>query len=73
MNLDVKNPAERLGNFFALIRPAAVVTDAKFKGIIEPIATINGAAVIDVEEIAADAPAPSQEELLSRISNISVH
>ena len=70
MNLDVKNPAERLGNIFALIRPAAVVTDAKFKGIIEPIATINGAAVIDVEEIAADAPAPSQEELLSRISDL---
>ena len=70
MNLDVKNPAERLGNIFALIQPAAVITNNKFKAIIEPIATANGTAVINIEEIAVDAEAPSQETLLARISDL---
>ncbi len=70
MNLDVKNPAERLGNIFALIQPAAVVTNNKFKAIIEPIAVANGAAVINIEEINAGFVAPSQEALLSRISDL---
>ena len=51
MNLDVKNPAERLGNIFALIKPAAVITNERFKGIIDPIAVANNAVVINVEEI----------------------
>lgn len=70
MNLDVKNPAERLGHIFALIQPAAVITNNKFKSIIEPIATVNGAAVVNIEEIALDSVAPSQEELLNRISDL---
>jgi len=70
MNLDVKNPAERLGNIFALIQPAAVVTNTKFKAVIEPIATSSGAMVINVDEITSDSAAPSQEELLSRISDL---
>lgn len=70
MNLDVKNPAERLGNIFALVKPSAVVTNSKFRTVIEPIATANGAAVINVEEIAADTTAPSQEVLLERISDL---
>ena len=70
MNLDVKNPAERLGNIFALVKPATVITNNRFKGIIEPIANDNGATVINVEEISADAAVPSQEEFLSRISNL---
>ena len=70
MNLDVKNPAERLGNIFALVKPAAVITNSRFKGIIEPIADANGTKVINVDEISVDAPAPSQEELLGRISNL---
>lgn len=70
MNLDVKNPAERLGNIFALIQPVAVVTNNKFKTIIEPIAIANGAKVINVEEVAADAEAPSQEALLDYISDV---
>ena len=68
MNLDVKNPAERLGNIFALIQPAAVITNSKFKSIIEPIASANGAKVINVEEVNADAP--TQEALLARISDL---
>lgn len=34
MNLDVKNPAERLGNIFALVKPAALITNNFFKRII---------------------------------------
>lgn len=68
MNLDVKNPAERLGNIFALIQPAAVITNSKFKAIIEPIASANGAKVINVEEVNAEAP--TQEALLARISDL---
>lgn len=34
MNFDVKNPAERLGNIFALVKPAAVITNNFFKRII---------------------------------------
>lgn len=70
MNLDVKNPAERLGNIYALVKPAAVITNSRFKGIIEPIAAANNTVVINVEEIVAEAAAPSQEELLDRISNL---
>lgn len=70
MNLDVKNPAERLGNIFALVKPAAVITNNRCKGIIEPIAAVNGTMVINVDEISDDAPAPLQEELLGRISNL---
>lgn len=70
MNLDVKNPAERLGNIFALIKPAAVITNGRFKGIIEPIAMANNSVVINVEEFSADAAAPTQEELLVHISDL---
>lgn len=34
MNLDIKNPAERLGNIFALVKPAALITNNFFKRII---------------------------------------
>ena len=70
MNLDVKNPTERLGNIFALIQPVAVITNGKFKAIIEPIATANGAAVINIEDISDDTEVPSQETLLARISDL---
>lgn len=68
MNLDVKNPAERLDNIFAQIQPSAVVTNSKFKAIIEPIAVANNAAVINVEEVNTEAQ--SQEALLGRISDL---
>ncbi len=70
MNLDVKNPAERLGNIFALVRPTAVITNHRFKGIIESIALANGTEIINVEEIIDDEIAPTPEELLSRISDV---
>lgn len=70
MNLDVKNPAERLGNIFALIQPAAVITNGRFLAVIEPIAIANNAKVINIEEIAEDFTAPSQKDLLVRISDL---
>ena len=70
MNLDVKNPVERLGNIFALIQPVAVVTNSKYKSVIEPIAKANDAVVINVEEVDENVAAPSQETLLARISDL---
>ena len=70
MNLDVKNPAERLRNIFALVKPVAVITNSRFESIIEPIAAANGIVVINTDEILDSAPAPSQEELLGQISNL---
>lgn len=69
MNLDVKNPAERLGNIIALVKPVAVITNNRFKGIIEPIANGNNVFVIDIDDI-ANSPIPGQDVLLKRISNL---
>ena len=68
MNLDVKNPAGRLTNIFALIRPVAVITDSARLPQIGEIAKTHGAAVIDVDALRADAP--SQEALLARIADL---
>lgn len=68
MNLDVKNPAGRLTNIFALIKPAAVITDSAHLPLIAEIAKANGAAVIDVDAPMADVP--SQEALLERIADL---
>ena len=70
MNLDVKNPAERLGNIFALVKPAAVITNTRFQTIIAPIAEANNTLVINVEEIAVNLPIPAQKKLLDRLGDI---
>lgn len=70
MNLDVKTPADRLGNIFVLIKPVAVVTVSRFLGVIEPIAAANGTAVINIDEITPEIVAPAHEELLDSISNL---
>lgn len=70
MNLDVKNPVERLSNIFTLIRPTAVITNDRFMAIIEPVAKNNNTTIINIDDISDDAPTPSQEELLNRISDI---
>ena len=64
MNLDVKNPAERLANILALIQPTAVVTNNKFKAIIEPIAG-EMVKVINVDELVDDVEIPSSEWFLN--------
>ena len=69
MNLDVKNPVERLGNIFALVKPVAVITNNRYKSIIEPIAAKTGANLINVEEI-VEVKVPTQEELLNHISRL---
>ena len=68
MNLDVKNPVERLGNILALIQPAAVVTNNRYKSIIEPILG-ESVKLINIEEVAADDEAPRQEYFLGRNSD----
>ena len=67
MNLDVKNPAERLGNIFALIQPAAVITNTRYKAVIEPIAC-DKVKVINIEEVTAEVPA--QAYFLERNSDL---
>jgi amino acid adenylation domain-containing protein len=67
MNLDVKNPAERLGNIFALIQPAAVITNTRYKAVIEPIAG-DKVKVINIEEVTAEVPA--QTYFLERNSDL---
>ena len=70
MNLDVKNPAERLGNILALVKPAAVITNTRFQTSIAPIAEANKSLVINVEAIADNLPIPTQNELLDRLGDI---
>ena len=69
MNLDVKNPAERLGNILALIQPAAVITNNRFKPIIEPLAG-NSVKVINIDETSENAETPSADWFLNHISNL---
>ena len=69
MNLDVKNPSERLGNILTLVQPAAVITNSRYKAIIEPIAD-ETVKVIDIDEIAADAEIPSQNYFLEQNSDL---
>lgn len=68
MNLDVKNPAERLGNILALIQPVAIITNARYKKLMEPIA--GDIRIIDVDEIAENAEAPAAEWFLNRNSDL---
>ena len=69
MNLDVKNPAERLGNILALIQPAAVVTNSRYKSIIEPIA-VGDIKIINIEDITDDFEALDQSYFLDRNKNL---
>lgn len=68
MNLDVKNPAERLGNILSLVQPVAVVTNSRYKSIIEPIA--SNIEIIDIDEIANNAEAPTREFFLNWIDDL---
>lgn len=69
MNLDVKNPAERLSNILNLIQPAAIVTNNRFKGFIEPVATID-IKIINIDEISDKAEVPAQEYFLQRNADL---
>ena len=69
MNLDVKNPAERLGNILSLIQPVAVITTSKYKSLIAPIASEN-AKVIDIDEISGCGESPESGWFLNRIGDL---
>lgn len=69
MNLDVKNPAERLGNILALIQPAAVVTNNKFKAIVEPIVG-EMIQIINVDELDGNDVVPESSWFVERISDL---
>lgn len=64
MNLDVKNPAERLGNILSLIQPVAIITNTQYKKIIEPIVSTN-IKLINIDEIDLE-DVPSSEWFLQR-------
>ena len=69
MNLDVKNPAERLGNILSLIHPVAIITNNKFNAIIKPIAG-NAIKVINIEEMDVNSTAPTSDWFLVRNSDL---
>lgn len=69
MNLDVKNPAERLGNILSLIQPVAIITNNKFNAIIKPIAG-NAIKVINIEEMDVNSTAPTSDRFLIRNSDL---
>ena len=69
MNLDVKNPAERLGNILALVQPTAVITNSKYKAIMEPIAG-DSVKVINVDDLTENSEAPKSEWFLERNKNL---
>lgn len=69
MNLDVKNPAERLSNILALIQPVAIITNNRYKGIIRPIASTD-ISIINIDEVAEDSEVPEQEFFLKRNSDL---
>lgn len=69
MNLDVKNPAERLQNILNLIQPVAVITNNAQKGKIENIVP-NGIELINIDECLLDVSALDTSDLLNRISDV---
>ena len=69
MNLDVKNPAERLSNILALVRPAAIITNSRFEKVIAPIAgsEVN---IINIEALNSSDIIPEASFFLERISDV---
>lgn len=68
MNLDIKNPAERIGNILALIQPKAIITNTMQYKKIREIAP-QSITVINIDELVLD-NIPSQDYFLERLSNI---
>lgn len=69
MNLDVKTPAERIGNIAATIDPVAVVTTQR---LYEQIRTVlpTEVEVVFVDEVPADEAKASEEALFARLSGL---
>ena len=68
MNLDVKNPAERLRNILNLIQPAAIITNNANKSKLDGVVP-DGIHVINMDEVTFDGLIPSADDLLASISD----
>ena len=68
MNLDVKNPAERISNILTLIKPKAIITNTTFKKKIIEIAT-EEITIINIDDLILD-NVPEQEYFMNKLSNI---
>lgn len=69
MNLDVKNPVERLNNILALIQPIAIITNEKYKNVIESIAPDN-LKIIIIDELSDNTKVKDSSYFLNRIANL---
>lgn len=69
MNLDIKNPSERINNILSLIRPTAIITNSKYLCSIEPLLSV-GIILINVDDIDEGCEAPSHDYFLERNSDI---
>ncbi len=71
MNLDVKNPAERLRNIFNTVKPVAVITNTRFAPLIEPIAADTVRVInIDNVEDGTENCADLMDKHLARLSSV---
>lgn len=68
MNLDIKNPAERISNILALIRPKAIITNTKYHAKIQAIVPEN-ITIINIDELTTN-DVLSQNYFLKNLSNI---
>lgn len=69
MNLDVKNPSERLHNILTLVQPIAIVTTTKYIPLISSILPAS-CQLINIDELDGCVPYFSQEQLLERIADV---
>lgn len=69
MNLDVKNPAERLNNIISLINPSAIISNSKYKGIIEPLLP-NNVAIIDIDLDISNQNIEDKDFFINHISDL---
>lgn len=63
-NLDVKTPAERIGNILQLMQPLAVLTEGKYKAVLKQIEGLS-TPIIDLSEIDWDT-VPNHEAALEK-------
>lgn len=70
MNLDVKNPPERLKNIITLIHPFAIITNSRYKSIIEPLAGDDAIKVINVDDVTENIEVLSQQFFMDRINDL---
>ena len=68
MNLDIKNPAERISNILYLIQPKAIITNNVYYKKIREIAS-DSIKIINIDELSEE-NRPEQEYFISKLSNI---